>query len=753
MGFDNVNVNVCGGQSIIKALQNYNTVILKPNIVDNRNVLTQEMISEKHTKYVIRWNYSLEGATINVPKDCIIEFAGGTIDNGTIVGNNTRLIYSKPIDEICKAERQGTWIYDTTVADEEDITSVDGHLKFKDRPATNGMGKVILRNNKSFASQVTEPNTIYVIQYDFVLDGDVTIPANCILEFDGGSLNNGVVTLNGAKISAHGKIFGDNVSFTEESGLVFKATWFGLNPSVDCSDLLENILSYLAIEGTLMVDTDIRLDKPISVSNLYYTNIIGEINPVCIGHHKYSILSDYTPQHTNDQLISIEGEGVAISNVSLVWQSSWEGIEDDVRMERSKASCLLRAFPKTEYHAEGDITVSDCVVLTTTFNCIHATGRGLYVLNCILTCGTYSANSDPLAFIIIKGKANGDTSHYQRPEDAVRGIVIDGNRIHGGKGLYFVRFDQDDDTSLGYDPKETTFYGVSITNNLLDVGTSGIYSTSKIRGLNVSNNTFNLYTPKLNFCSFLNDLTDFSFVNNIISEPFTVYEDPSIAQFNKGLFCIELGNSEMLLPVFKNLNISNNIIDCTGGNSAVIIESALDNGEVVSEVEGIVFKNNIFSSRFATGYGEGLDSTIALVNMKNISANKIVIADNLMCREFEGKDCFALYYVTDSASHDSFLKDVYIGENPGTVSRIKYYNDQWGYSGLTKTNVLELKGIDGAAVGVKRTGTKDERPLGYYIYVGFQYMQVDATNGTFPIWASAISDDIVTWVDATGTPV
>lgn len=80
MGFDNVNVNVSGGQNIIKALQNYNTVILKPNIVDNRNVLAQEMMSERHTKYVIRWNYSLKGATINVPEDCIIEFAGGTIN-------------------------------------------------------------------------------------------------------------------------------------------------------------------------------------------------------------------------------------------------------------------------------------------------------------------------------------------------------------------------------------------------------------------------------------------------------------------------------------------------------------------------------------------------------------------------------------------------------------------------------------------------------------------------------------------------
>lgn len=48
---------------------------------------------------------------------------------------------------------------------------------------------VVLKGNHSFASQVTEPNTKYVIKHDFVLDGDVTIPNNCVLEFDGGSIS------------------------------------------------------------------------------------------------------------------------------------------------------------------------------------------------------------------------------------------------------------------------------------------------------------------------------------------------------------------------------------------------------------------------------------------------------------------------------------------------------------------------------------------------------------------------------------
>ena len=38
-------------------------------------------------------------------------------------------------------------------------------------------------NEVSFESQVTQANKIYVIHDDFTLSSNVTIPANCILEF------------------------------------------------------------------------------------------------------------------------------------------------------------------------------------------------------------------------------------------------------------------------------------------------------------------------------------------------------------------------------------------------------------------------------------------------------------------------------------------------------------------------------------------------------------------------------------------
>ena len=59
---------------------------------------------------------------------------------------------------------------------------------------------------------------------------------------------------------------------------------------------------------------------------------------------------------------------------------------------------------------------------------------------------------------------------------------------------------------------------------------------------------------------------------------------------------------------------------------------------------------------------------------------------------------------------------------------------------------------DGTIAGVKRIGTTADRPTGYDIYVGFEYFDTSISPAR-PIYASAISGDTVTWVDATGAPV
>jgi hypothetical protein len=72
----------------------YNTVVLKPYTSNNPNSLNAneslaEQIHEADTKYVIKWIYDLRGATITIPRNCILEFDGGQfVGSGTLVSSN-----------------------------------------------------------------------------------------------------------------------------------------------------------------------------------------------------------------------------------------------------------------------------------------------------------------------------------------------------------------------------------------------------------------------------------------------------------------------------------------------------------------------------------------------------------------------------------------------------------------------------------------------------------------------------------------
>ena len=133
----------------------------------------------------------------------------------------------------------------TNLADDEDLTSVDNALKLADKtydPITySGMGRKYLRKNlvdgKNILTQAMLPsaNTIYIIQYDYDLNGaTITIPANCTLDFQGGSLTNGTVTFSNTELKGIPKLY------TNFGGVIANETihtkWFmNLPDDTDCS--------------------------------------------------------------------------------------------------------------------------------------------------------------------------------------------------------------------------------------------------------------------------------------------------------------------------------------------------------------------------------------------------------------------------------------------------------------------------------------------------------------------------------------
>ena len=145
------------------------------------------------------------------------------------------------------------------LADEEDLTKNGSYLKFKDRTynqvSPNGMGRVILRNNivdgvnTLTQSMISQSNTIYVIQYDFVLGSDITVPANCVLEFEGGSISAG----SGESISPNSCIIVSNNNNAIFRNITVNATdyiskqpilvdWFSNDNNDDYENFLNAIL-------------------------------------------------------------------------------------------------------------------------------------------------------------------------------------------------------------------------------------------------------------------------------------------------------------------------------------------------------------------------------------------------------------------------------------------------------------------------------------------------------------------------------
>lgn len=141
----------------------------------------------------------------------------------------------------------------------------------ENRTPEDGMGYIVLRKDKTFAEQVTKENTIYEIRYDFDLAGEtVTIPAGCVLKFEGGKLLNGDILGNNTRIEAQVvNIFDEiNCSGSWLNDMCYPE-WFGAKGDevVDDTDALINSISFAcANNSTLKLGKQYLFTKPITIS-------------------------------------------------------------------------------------------------------------------------------------------------------------------------------------------------------------------------------------------------------------------------------------------------------------------------------------------------------------------------------------------------------------------------------------------------------------------------------------------------------
>lgn len=179
------------------------------------------------------------------------------------------------------------------VPDGEDLTTKQGVLKLSDKPynpgAYSGLGRIYLRKNlvggQNLLTQamVSKTNTIYILQYDYTLDGkSITIPEGCVLSYEGGSIRDGhinytdtlikgIVSLNNVVETGNVKYYplrADEEDLTTEGGKYFKFADKQYDPS-NHSGLGRIYLRKNMVEGKNIL-TQEMISKPNTIYIIQY---------------------------------------------------------------------------------------------------------------------------------------------------------------------------------------------------------------------------------------------------------------------------------------------------------------------------------------------------------------------------------------------------------------------------------------------------------------------------------------------------
>lgn len=85
------------------------------------NILTSTEMNQPNTIYEIKYDFDLDGATINLPQNCILKFCGGSLNNGKLNGNNS-VIEALPVKIFGKdIEIAGTFLNSLNYAEWFDL--------------------------------------------------------------------------------------------------------------------------------------------------------------------------------------------------------------------------------------------------------------------------------------------------------------------------------------------------------------------------------------------------------------------------------------------------------------------------------------------------------------------------------------------------------------------------------------------------------------------------------------------------------
>ena len=468
---------------------------------------------------------------------------------------------------------------------------------------------------------IDKENTIYIIQYDFILGEDITVPANCVLEFEGGSLSNGTLTGNNTCIEAGlTKIFDANI--------IFAGTW-------NISKLFPEWFEFVNGDASVAVNRCISIAKLNNSGTIYFSAkeyIIKDVivldnssNIIVTGNksvlkkpaENYKLLfrgercrnitisnlilkgawidktvvipeSGWRDNYCNAIIMASFSENITIENLELYdfWYGVFIGGESGLDKSADTSKCAIR-----NCYFDGVRAAID------TYSRLQGTIEGNIIKNC-----TFSAIQLEATYGI-----DDDDYDYKDMQAAVEGFVVQNNTIcdsHNGVHLQSPNDKLGNSNVLIINNKFNnidniaiilqSFRGCRVNGNIIENSNRGIAISSKYVDFMVSNNIF----------------------INITSGPITIYDNNTYHHF--GIICkniIEECPSVAAIAIAaSNLIVTENIIrNC--------INNAEKRGAIlITAGNSIIITNNVYFS----DYEDGNPTSIVRVNYGVVTKNNYI---------------------------------------------------------------------------------------------------------------------------------
>lgn len=587
-------------------------------------------------------------------------------------------------------------------------TNIDGTLA----------SKVIIANK---LSDFTQENTIYKITTDLNLNTALLeLPANCTLDFQGGSFSNGTIVGNNTKVIPTQNYVFKNVEVSNISTPLY-ASNFGLSPNnVDNSEFLKLALSGNRKVIQLGVETYI-ITKPIEITTSN-TTLVGKANQQGYQSSITVSLSDVTEETA---AITLNCFNVKISNISFWTNQNTNLLVTPLRLTDELDQSNL------------DSCIEDCIFNYGRYGVI-AQGRGLKCSN-----NTFHAQYNPIKLQL---KYTKDSVDQEPPEDG-RAFIITNNRFHQIAASASVGI------STGYavylenlnNIEDCTFRGLQFSNNYIDGNGSFIYSSASVYGLMVNDNICTNLAARTEYYN--GKITrDVIYNGNIIEKKDTTLRDPN--------FITIYVNT---LDGVSGINISNNVFKRIATTSLVSIQTG-DESSTTFKVSEVLINSNIIKT---------ITDSFYILQTKKLIFENIHVRNNitdvycisfsfstnslgndmfLNCKNIDA-DKFDLDSITPLANRESHLstgKILISGINTNSIidGNVGDINSDIINKTLSFFDGTNWRYYDGAKRGSKRFGNTSNRPDVADVFPGFAYY--NATNRELEVATTT------GWVDTNG---